>query len=521
MFLSQDVNANGRAPHDDFWYHPIGGVSAAGVRVSAASALTVSALYACAQVLGQTVGVAPVHLLKRLENGGKERAVKHPLYRLIHRQPNRWQTAFQWRQMMQWHLALRYNAYSEKLFDRRGDITALIPLHPDRVIVERFNDRDGMNFRYRVKDAGGSERVLVREEMFHIRGLSSDGIEGFSVLELQADSIGEAIAAQRFGARRLKNDARPGGVLEWDGHFNTDEDRRKWRTSWQDAQSKMNQGMVAVLERGMSWKEVGIKNTDLQYIELRKLKNYDIAAIYRMPPHKIGIMDRATFTNIEHQGIEFTTDTMLPWFVNWEQELSLQLLQDDEHEELFFETLVDGLLRGDAKARADYYSKGILDGWLTRNEARIAENRNPLDGLDKPLEPMNMRKAGEEPKEKTADAGSEEPAQPPADDESESALRVRALNAAAVDRVLRKEVEMVCRAWSAESPEAALTDAYARHKTFVVDVLIVPVAAAADYCLQQLDFSRKAKDIEVADLEIYVRRQLEQLVRATQTNQGD
>lgn len=529
MFLAQDPGSGGRAPHDDFWFMPVGAYSAAGVRVSQAAALAISTFFACAMVLGQTSGVAPVHLYRRLDKRGKERATNHPLYKVIHRQPNRWQTAFQWRQMMQWHLALRYNAYSEIYYNRVGDVSELVPTHPDRVKVERFIEGDGRtNFRYRVKSPdGSSERVLVRGEMFHLRGLTSDGIEGFSPLEVQADSIGEAIAAQRYGATRMRNDARAPGVIEFPGHFNTDTDRNKFRDSWQQAQTGGNAGKTPVLEKGMTYRELGVKNTDLQYIELRKLKNSDIAAMHRMPPHKVGIMDRATFSNIEHQGLEFITDTMLPWFVNLEQEISAQLLQEDEREEYFAETLVEGLLRGDAKSRAEYYSKGILDGWLVRNEARIAENLNPLPGLDKPLEPMNMRGAGEKPAAAGSDNPNPDSVTSPGQEEGAhdaSARRLQALNAAAINRVVRKESEMVQRAFRTAAKTVAadqLAEAYVKHGAFVATVMAVTEALAADYCHSQLPLALKAMDMSVTDFEAATRTQLERLVQSALSAQGD
>lgn len=507
MFLAQDVGGTaGRAPHDDFWYMPVGAISAAGVRVSPRSALAISAFFACAKVLGETFGVAPVHLYRRLDNGGKERATDHPLYRVIHHRPNRWQTAFQFRQMMQWHLAFRYNAYARKLFDRRGNITELIPLHPDHMRVERFAGADGViNFRYRYTDpATHQETVYVRDEIFHLRGLSSDGIEGLSLLDMQADSIGEAIASQKYNATRMRNDARPPLAIEWDGHFKSDDDAKEFRRSFQEAQTGSNAGKTVVLQRGMTLKELGIKNTDLQYIELRKLKNYDIAAMHRMPPHKIGILDRATNNNIEHQGLEFVVDTMMPWFVNHEQEISAQLLLDDEQDELFAETLVEGLMRGDSKARSEYYSKGILDGWLVRNEVRIRENLNPLPGLDKPLEPMNMRGAGDAPQPERVQT----PA-PEDDEDSAAARRLQALNNAAIERVVRKEVEMVRRAHTAGAIEQ-LPAAYTKHAAFVAAVMAVSEAEAQQYCEAQLALASDGS-LEVAHFEEAIHARLQRL----------
>lgn len=521
MFLAQDPDRYGaHGPHDDFWFMPVGRGTSSGIRVSPSTALAVTAIFACAKVLGETYGVAPLILYRR-DGKKKERATKHPLYRVLHQKPNRWQTAFQWKQMMQWHLALRYNAYSEKLFDRAGNISELIPLHPDYVTVERFAGGDGVvNFRYRYRDPRtGQERILVREEMFHLRGLSTDGIEGFSPLDVQSESIGEAIAAQRFGATRMRNDARSPGVIEWPGHFNTDDDRKKFRTSYQDSQTGANAGKTTVLERGMVYKELGIKNTDLQYIELRKTKNYEIAAMYRMPPHKIQILDRATNNNIEHQGLEFVTDTMMPWFKNGEEEMSVQLLRDDEQEEFFVETLVEGLLRGDSKSRAMYYRMGIQDGWLVRNEARERENLNPLPGLDKPLVPMNMSGAGatEDPEREERDPADGQ------DDDDAGAARLQVLQGAAIDRVLRKESEMVARIFQRGTEAAAdeLQDAYGKHQGFVASVMAVSAEVAAMYCADQLEMAKGAGKMLVTEFEAVTRSKLERIAHSAAGAKGD
>jgi HK97 family phage portal protein len=469
MFLAGDVQE--RAPSDDFWYYPVGGLrTMAGVRVSPSTALAVGAVFACVQILGQTVAVVPLQLYERLDRG-KKLADNHPLYRLLHRRPNRWQTSFQFRQMMQWHLALRGNSYAEIFADRRGTITELVPLPPDNVKPEAIRGADGMTtLRYRINDARG-ERVLVRGEIVHLRALASDGLLGLSPLDVARETVGEAIAAQAHSSRMLQNDARPPGIIEWEGHFKDNDALRDFRASWQEAQTGENRGRTAVLQKGMKYKEVGLKASDLQLIELRKMKGYDIAGIFRMPPHKIGIMDRATFSNIEHQGIEFVTDTMLPWYVNWEQELSEQLLLPDERDGFFFEHNVDGLLRGDAKARSEYYSNGVQNGWLTRNEVRLTENLNPLPGLDKPLEPMNMRRAGAKPS----------PDQAPADDGQDANARLVELERLAAERSVRKELAAL-RSATGPSGAKRVEEFYGKHVDYLVQTLACSRELAATWC---------------------------------------
>jgi HK97 family phage portal protein len=512
MFASTDIEPIKRGPFDDFWFTRIGVPSAAGVLVSPQTALSLSTFYSCCLVLGQTLATVPVHLYRRRAPRGKERATEHPLYRLIHRKPNRWQTSFQWRQMMQWHVALRYNAYSRIIYDKRAMPMELVPLHPDRVTVERIPGLDGVeSFRYLFKPRQGDPVPLSRFEVFHVRGLTSDGIEGLSQIELQKDSIGEAIAAQKFSGRRMQNDARPGGVLEWEGHFPDDIERGKFRRSWQEAQAGENQGKTAVLEKGMTWKEIGVKNTDLQFIELRKLKAQDIAAIFRMPPHKVGLLENATFSNIEHQGIEFVTDTMLPWFVNWEQELSVQLLTDEEQEEYFFEFLADGLLRGDSKARGEFYGKRFSTGSLSPNDIRELESENPVPGGDRYFVPVNMI-----PLDRADDLVDKGAAQPAAPAPGEDAQRERDdEQAAEAGGVVRREIAQVSRKGAPAEVEAF----YAGHAAHVAERMEIDEGAAADYCAMRIATYQAAHiagrvDAWLAELEADGVHQLLKFVRA-------
>lgn len=508
MFLSTDYEPAKRAPHDDFWYMPIGMHAAAGVRVSVESALSVSTLYACALVLGQDLGKTPLHLYRR-KTRGKERATEHPLYRLIHRRPNRWQTPYQWRQMMQWHLVLRYNAYARIYYDAKAMPVELVPLHPDRVRVERWLGADGVqNFRYRYTKPGGGEEVLTRFEVFHVRGLTTDGIEGFSPLEVQRDSIGEAIAAQRYNGRRMANDARPGGIIEWPGHFEDDNEREKYRKSFERAQSGENSGRTAVLEKGMTWKEIGVKNTDLQFIELREMKAHDIAAVHRMPPHKVGLLKHATFSNIEHQGIEYVTDTLHPHFVNWEQELSVQLLTEEEQEEFFFEFLAEGLLRGDSKARGEFYAKRFQVGSLSPNDIREAENEGPIDGGDRYFVPVNMV-----PLDRADDMVDKPAAQRPAAP-AEERERDEDEEAAEAGGVVRKEAARVSDRRAPDEVEAF----YAGHVSYVAERMEIEESVAAEYCAMRLESFQAAHlagrlDAWLAELQADGVHQLLQIVR--------
>ena len=497
MFLSADLTKRG--PGDDFWYQPVGLPAAAGVRVTRQTALAVSALYACVQVLSQDLGKVPCVLYRR-KGEGKERATDHPLYKLMHRRPNPAQSPFQFKQMKQWHTCLRGNSYSRIVIAPNGSIERLQPLHPDRMRIE-YLAQDGWSYRYKYTQREGGEQIFLPGEVLHMRGLAVDGIEGLSPLEVERESIGEAIAAQAYSARMLANDARPGGWIKHPGNFKTADDRKKFRESWQEAQTGMNRGKVAVLEYGLEYKELGLNNVDLQFIEGRRLKDVDMARIFRVPPHKIGILDKATHSNIEQQAIEYVTDTMNSWFTNWEEELSYQLLTEEEQEEYFFEFLADALMRGDAVMRGQFYMTGIQAGWLTRNEARARENLNPIDGLDKPLQPLNMGVAGEQPPPAPAPAPA--PVEDEEEKESEQARRARALELAAAERIVRKEKLQLESLYKRhlghpEAWRAAVDGFYQQHTPFVAEVMVMSVTGARAYCAAQLAQVMHATDNELA-----------------------
>ncbi len=293
--------------------------------------------------------------------------------------------------MLQGHLALRGNAYNQIITNARGEVTELMPLHPDRVRLELLPSGE---FRYRFTDRFGCENILSRGQVWHLRGLSSDGLMGLSPIDLARESLGMALAAQDYGARFFANDAKPtGGWIEFPGSFKDNEAKKVFRESYQQAQSGANRGKVLVLENGMKFHEVGVTNKDAQFLELRKFQITDIARLFRVPPHMIADLDRATFSNIEQQSLEFVMHTMTPWAERWEASIESELLLESDELEVEFDFA--NLMRGDAASRAAYYQSGIQNGWLTRNEARIAENLNPLEGLDKPLRPLNMVEEGD------------------------------------------------------------------------------------------------------------------------------
>lgn len=375
-----------RSPWGDFYFESAGARSVSGMRVSADSALRLAAVYACVRILSETMASLPIVVYRARPDGGKDRITDHWLYHLLARKPNRYQNPFEWREMLQGHLTLRGNAYCQILANSQGEITELLPIHPDRVRLEMLGNGD---YRYRITQSSGTDLLLPRGDVWHLRGLSSDGLIGLSPIELARESLGMALAAQDYGARFFANDAKPtGGWIEFPGNFKDAEAKRVFRESYQQAQSGSNRGKVLVLENGMKFHEVGVTNKDAQFLELRKFQITDVARLFRVPPHMIADLDRATFSNIEQQSLEFVMHTMTPWAERWESSIECDLIYGSDDLEVEFDFA--NLMRGDAASRSAYYQSGIQNGWLTRNEARVAENLNPIPGLEQPLRPLNM-----------------------------------------------------------------------------------------------------------------------------------
>ena len=447
-FRGPNVSGGDRSPWGDFFFEPVSARTGSGMRVSPDSALRLAAVYACVRVLSESLASLPLVIYQRRADGGKDKVTDHWLYRLLAKRPNRFQNPFEWREMLQGHLALRGNAYNQIITNAKGEVVELMPLHPDRIRLELLPSGE---YRYRFTDRFGTESILPRGEVWHLRGLSSDGLMGMSPIELARENLGMALAAQDYGARFFANDAKPtGGWIEFPGSFKDSEAKKVFRESYQQAQSGANRGKVLVLENGMKFHEVGVTNKDAQFLELRKFQITDVARLFRVPPHMIGDLDRATFSNIEQQSLEFVMHTMTPWAERWEASIESELLLEGDDIEVEFDFA--NLMRGDAASRASYYQSGIQNGWLTRNEARIAENLNPLEGLDEPLRPLNMVEESTAEDVALDTEQAEAPAQEATEPSDEAAARLRALIDSSAERWARR----IARAGRVEEKDLAL-----------------------------------------------------------------
>ena len=377
------------AKFDEYLDFLIDGQSSnSGANVTEKTALKSTAVFACVRILAETIASLPLPVYERLDPRGKKRAPQHPLYNLLHDAPNPYMTSFVFRETMMGHLATWGNLYAEIEWDSRARPKALWPLRPDR--MKEIKHKNGkLVYVYRLPD--GTDKVFQAYRIFHVPGLGFDGYVGYSPIAMAREAVGLSMSTEEFGARLFKNGAKPGGVLEHPQKLGK-EAHDNLRKSWNEMhQGLSNQHRIAILEQGMTYKQIGIPPNDAQFLETRKFQTLEIARIYRIPPHMLADLERATFSNIEHQSIDFVVHTIRPWLVRWEQAIKQKLFVGNEKERYFAEFLVDGLLRGDTQSRYEAYAKGFQVGAFSVNDILELENRNPIgkDG-DKRFVPMNM-----------------------------------------------------------------------------------------------------------------------------------
>lgn len=461
----------------------------------------------------------PFKLYTEEEDGTRIQDRKHWLYQLFARRPNDFQNPAEFRECMTAMLALRGNAMARMFSNAKGEITDLIPMNADNTTIERLSDT---NWRYIYRHFDGTESILGRGQVFHMRMFSLDGIVGMGPIQANREAVATGLSAQDYALKFFRNDATPsGGWIELPGQFKSEEDKKKFRESWQESQTGRNRHKTAVLEAGMKYHSVGLTNRDAQFIESRKYSRSEIASMFRVPPHMIGDLDRATFSNIEQLSLDFVMYSLMPWLVRWEEAIRYQLLPDgDEHN---VEFPVQSLLRGDAAARSAYYTSGINAGWMTRNQARRMEGMDPLPGLDEPLRPLNMVEEdeadGTESSNKTPKPGT--PTPPPDgvpsdpeddDDEARPNERLLAIADASAARIARREVGAVRSAILAGGLDAPTLDAaYERHAPFVSAALGVPIDAARAYCAEQHDYLLANDKVEEEEFVEVARMRLQRL----------
>lgn len=369
-----------------------------GIRVNEVTAMYIPAVYACVRIIAESIACLPCKTFERSTPNSRTEATELPLYYLLRYSPNPQMTAFTFFETMQGHLCVWGNAYAEIQRDAANRVVALWPRHPSR--TRAFRNAAGELF-YEVVVGNGVPRNVPAENMLHVRGLSDNGIIGLSPIEQARQAMGLAIATEKYGAQFFGNGSRPGGILSHPKALK-EEAAKKIKESWQQAQSGDNAHTVAVLEEGITWTAIGISPQDSQFLETRKFQKAEIAAIFRVPPHMVGDLERSTHSNIEQQSLEFVIYTLMPWLVRWEQELTMKLLPSGKPhgasavgrnagKQFFFEFAVNALIRGDYKTRTEGYAIARQWGWMSANDVLEQEGRNPIGAQgDIYLVPMNM-----------------------------------------------------------------------------------------------------------------------------------
>ena len=376
LFKSRDKPQNS---YDSPSYAYFFGRSNAGKRVTDRTALQHIAVYACVRVLSEAIAQLPLHVYRYTENG-KERVPTHPLFYLLHDQPNPEMTSFVFRETLMSHLLIYGNAYAQILRNGKGEVLGLYPLMPDKMKVDR-DEKNRLIYIYSRYDEANpnlkeqGDIVLYADEVLHICGLGFDGLVGYSPIAMAKNAIGISIACEEYGASFFGNGASPSGVLEHPGVIKNPE---RVRDAWQRAYGGRNAHKVAVLEEGMKFTPIAIPNNEAQFLETRKFQIEEIARMYRVPLHMIGDLDHATFSNVEHLSLDFVKYSLDPWIVRWEQSLQKALLSDSEKGKYFVKFNVDGLLRGDYASRMQGYATARQNGWMSANDIRELEDMNML-----------------------------------------------------------------------------------------------------------------------------------------------
>ena len=381
LFKSRDKPENRTAGSSYAFY--LGG-STSGKAVTERSAMQVTAVYSCVRILAEAVAGLPLHLYKYTDGGGKEKALDHPLYRLLHDEPNPEMSSFVFRETLMTHLLLWGNAYAQVIRNGKNEIIALYPLMPNKMTV----DRDSEGHLYYTYYRGDDEALRSKEyavtlrprDVLHIPGLGFDGLVGYSPIAMAKNAIGMAIACEEYGAKFFANGATPGGILE---HPGTVKDPARVRESWNAAfGGSSNANKVAVLEEGMKYTPISISPEQAQFLETRKFQINEIARIFRVPPHMVGDLEKSSFSNIEQQSLEFVKYTLDPWVTRWEQSIQRILLTPEEKAVYFVKFNLDGLLRGDYQSRMNGYAIGRQNGWMSANDIRELENLDRIPAED-------------------------------------------------------------------------------------------------------------------------------------------
>lgn len=351
------------------------GATSSGRPVTERSAMQMTAVYSCVRILAEAIAGLPLHVYQQSSDGAKVKALDHPLYRLLHDEPNPEMTSFVFRETLMTHLLLWGNAFAQVIRNGRDEVIGLYPLMPNWMTVGR-DEAGRLYYEYQCtwdEPTGRFETVTLQaRDVLHIPGLGFDGLVGYSPIAMAKNAIGLAQATEDYGASFFANGAAPGGVLE---HPGTIKDPARVRESWQSTfGGARNKNKIAVLEEGMKYTPISVSPEQAQFLETRKFQINEIARIFRIPPHMIGDLEKSSFSNIEQQSLEFVKYTLDPWVIRFEQAITKTLLSPREKPGVYVKFNLEGLLRGDYKSRMDGYAVARQNGWMSANDIRELEN---------------------------------------------------------------------------------------------------------------------------------------------------
>lgn len=361
----------------------------AGVSVSESNALKINSVWACVQIISETLASLPFQPYRELQPRGRAIAKDHPTYRVMRIKPNPFMTPMSFWQTLYVHVLTWGNGFAEIVRDASGRVTQLWPLLPNRIRMQVF---DGKLFYY-VSDDAGAQRQLKQEQVFHLRGLCNDGLLGYSPVTMHRETLGLTVAAQEYRSLFFANDARPGGVIEVPVAM-SQEAFDHLKVSWAEAHSGVNKNKVAILEEGAKWSDVNTTPKDAEFIAGCKFQIQEVARIFRVPLVLLQEHENSTSwgTGIEQFMLAFVTHTIRPWAVRVEEQAAMSLLTEAEQQVLYFNVKLDALLRADAKTRADFYHTMRGDGVFSANDILELEDMNPQPGDqgDQYWRPVNM-----------------------------------------------------------------------------------------------------------------------------------
>lgn len=389
-----------------------GNTATSGVEVTSETAMRLPVVYACCKILSDSIASLPISMFRTDADGNAYEATERPEHALVAYDPSPCYTSFNWRSALQLHVGLRGNGYSHIIRDGRGIAKELRLLDPESTTPFIYDGKVYYETYGYAGELAVKRQVLSSDDVFHIPALGTDGVIGRAPISVLRDIIGIGMATQDFAGHTFNNKAAIGGILSTDSQL-TAEQLELNKRSWREQYSGMkNAGSTPVLMGGFKFQPITLSPEDAQFVATSKLTTQQICGAYRIPLHMVGDLDRATFSNIEHQSLEFVQNTLRPWVRNWEQELNRKLVPYSLRGTHYFRFNMDAILRGDIKTRFEAYTRGIQWGIFNRDEVRRMENLNAIPGGlgQEYLTPLNMQVLGEpatEPGNNISDPGSE------------------------------------------------------------------------------------------------------------------